>query len=130
MNSKVCILFFLILGHSVALQNCNPGECPNFSCGLQGLCLVMMQRYFYDFSNLLNLQGDIVNTFENSNAFECGNFCFSDPECYWYSHNPNESQCILFKNCPTLDTDQTDFISSQKECWHPESSCEFYSKQN
>ena len=91
-----------------ACDSCVYGEvqCPNISCDLPGLCL-----------------GHVIDFMEDTDATDCGRACFSNPDCYWYSYKSSVQLCFLLETCPSLDSDQLDFSSNQKEYWQPESPC-------
>ena len=48
---------------------------------------------------------------------ECHNDCQKNQDCSWYSYRKSTELCILFNNCPSLNENDVEFVSSQVECW-------------
>ncbi len=72
------------------------------------------------FTNILFFQGNCVGidflTEKIPTAQDCLQLCNSTSGCRWFTFYQSVSECILFRNCPTIDESCEDCVSGERQC--------------
>ena len=50
------------------------------------------------------------------NKDQCLEACKNEDSCGWFSFNKEKRFCLLFQSCPTIDENETHFLTGQLDC--------------
>lgn len=66
-------------------------------------------------------QGNLLGMMESSSEQDCLLACKNDTDCEWFTFHPSgddsaKSYCVLFKDCPNIDTACVDCVTGERRC--------------
>ena len=68
--------------------------------------------------------GTLLTAQASTNEYECLDLCKSQPNCTWFTFNPESNACLLYENCDSMDEALCSVcLSGQMECSAPEPTC-------
>ena len=81
--------------------------------------LIFEPTYFIFIKYFIIFQGIFLGQSIQQSANDCSRLCYEEARCNFASFDADIKMCLIFSTCPTIDESQTEFKSSEKDCYKP-----------